>query len=238
MKNNLYISFKNLIRNYRFHLSGAQTKLYHIESDSSYITRIRDKGFCEIEDYHQKNKYADNLLNHFEHIKNKINFKDLIKNKHQNKTKEDYRIYITKFFDEKILKEFVYSDQLNKFAKSYFKRKAKVISYDIWLDTPSNNIAKSTQIYHRDGDSFFLLKAFYYLSDVNLDNGPFQYMEKSHYNANELSKDYLLRFGSKSLKNCVGNKGTLILADTNGYHKGLKLKKNYRVMLNIMFKNK
>lgn len=100
----------------------------------------------------------------------------------------------------------------------------------------ANNLpANDTQFFHRDSGSYKLLKALIYLNDVDINTGPFTYVQKSHlkfdfpskklrFSDKEISKFY----ESKNIKYLTAKKGDLVLANTTAFHKGLKPKKNDR----------
>ena len=98
-------------------------------------------------------------------------------------------------------------------------------------------------MYHRDRNSFKILKFFIYLNDVDRDCGPFSYIEKSHINWPFLSnKQY--RWKDENIFNLMpkantfyatGNLGDLIIADTTGFHKGNNFNKGFRTMLTVMY---
>jgi hypothetical protein len=95
--------------------------------------------------------------------------------------------------------------------------------------------ANDTQFFHRDSGSYKLLKALIYLNDVDINTGPFTYVQKSHlkfdfpskklrFTDKEISKFY----GKKNIKYLTAKKGDLVIANTTAFHKGLKPKKNDR----------
>lgn len=117
-----------------------------------------------------------------------------------------------------------------------------------WLNLASPGQAKQSQLWHRDPEDMKLVKAFIYLADVDADRGPFCYIPKTH------------PFGSKSAVNpkraepkritddemraaippqdwlaCTGPAGTMILADTVGFHRGGKPAIGNRILIAFTF---
>ena len=98
---------------------------------------------------------------------------------------------------------------------------------------------------------FLFLKVFIYLIDVNIENGPYSYVKKTH------NKKFMKKFEVKKIKirknyrynnNNVydqlkqneiifnGNKGTVVFSDTTGMHRGyLPQKDYYRILLSMTF---
>jgi len=102
-----------------------------------------------------------------------------------------------------------------------------------------------SQIYHVDPNSPRFLKFFIYMDDVDMDGGPFSYVEGSHTKKFELNgmnwnKQYSWSteqinkiYGENSVKFLTAKKGDLLVADTNGWHRGIKPKSKERTMLTL-----
>ncbi|MDB4016221.1 hypothetical protein N9483_07685 [Flavobacteriaceae bacterium] len=102
--------------------------------------------------------------------------------------------------------------------------------------------------WHRDSPISPQYKAILYLTDVSDSNGPFQYMSKTNSFENIIKIAKILkskisdyRYSNNNIDKLLDNgfdiktfkakKGTLILADTRGIHRGKIIEKNYRVAL-------
>jgi len=87
------------------------------------------------------------------------------------------------------------------------------------------------------------MKFFFYLNDVNIDNGPFTYVEGSNkkifkgWNIKQRWQDKELAeiYGKENIKHITANVGDLLMGWTNGWHKGEKAIKGSRMMLTINF---
>lgn len=100
-----------------------------------------------------------------------------------------------------------------------------------------------TTLFHCDKDSPRFIKFFFYLDDVELDNGPFTYVESSHLkkfsnwrskyrrSAEEIASFY----GEEKIKYLTGNVGDLIMANTNGFHRGKKVTEGERLLLTAYY---
>ncbi len=103
--------------------------------------------------------------------------------------------------------------------------------------------------WHRD-HHFELFKVMVYLSDVNEKNGPFSYIEKSHSKINQLLTLFFLKLFSKNTtrysedlinlickifnykkKIFIGKKGTCIIFNSSGLHRGLEILSGERLAL-------
>ena len=100
-----------------------------------------------------------------------------------------------------------------------------------------------TTRYHCDKDSPRLIKMFIYLDDVDENNGPFTYVEKSHLHKFNNWKNSVRQedetieqiYGKDSVKYLTGNVGDLVMANTNGFHKGKKVIENERLLLTLTY---
>jgi hypothetical protein len=98
-----------------------------------------------------------------------------------------------------------------------------------------------TNHFHCDGNSPRFLKFFLYLNDVDEQGGPFCYVAgshqrkpfdwrgKYHWSPNEIEAYY----GSEAVRLLTARVGDLIMADTTGFHRGVKVLSASRYMLTI-----
>jgi hypothetical protein len=113
----------------------------------------------------------------------------------------------------------------------------------------ANNLGSGSG-WHRDSPFSHQFKAILYLSDVGPDNGPFQYIKGSHRKeplvaaARSLGLSYqTYRFPTEQIERLerenvmpspttfTGRRGTLLLADTRGLHRGQPLRAGARLAL-------
>lgn len=98
-----------------------------------------------------------------------------------------------------------------------------------------------TQYFHVDPNSAKFLKCFFYLNDVHKDGGPFCYVKGSHKKKfvgytrkyRWTLDEILQHFPHESIVDITANVGDLIIADTNGFHRGNPIKSNDRTMLTL-----
>jgi phytanoyl-CoA dioxygenase PhyH len=98
-----------------------------------------------------------------------------------------------------------------------------------------------TLYFHVDPNSPRFLKFFFYLNDVDLEGGPFAYVRGSHrqrfpgwkrkvrWTPSEIEAVY----GHDRLVPLTARLGDLVVADTNGFHRGMKVVSTDRAMLTI-----
>jgi hypothetical protein len=96
-----------------------------------------------------------------------------------------------------------------------------------------------TQLFHADGNSRRMLKAFVYLNDVTEEGGPFCYVKGSHRTrfpgwdaANRWTLDDMIRhYGADAVWPVTASMGDLVLADTTGFHRGNKPTRHDRAII-------
>ncbi len=101
----------------------------------------------------------------------------------------------------------------------------------------------SAQLFHYDLDRSNFLKCFVYLTDVDDTNGPHVYVPGSQY---EKPKELLdgtrlddarvaRHYPRDTWASITGKRGTMFLADTQGFHKGTRLLSGHRSILQFNF---
>jgi ectoine hydroxylase-related dioxygenase (phytanoyl-CoA dioxygenase family) len=180
----------------------------------------------------------------------------------------DIDYYITNNFDKVILDEeqsdhrIFGAEILNLRINNFFKNEFinKIINTHEKVDNINGLILAAKLIFkpnnigsgggwHRDRADDIQTKAILYLSDVKEENGPFQYIKKSHttfsiiknilkfdfnFNQNRFSDDEidsLLKFNNNKVINFYGKKGTLLFVNTRGIHRGMPIKSGKRYSL-------
>lgn len=214
-------------------------KFHSKETDHKfdYVSRLRTNGIFLDPNFFQKSNIAQKILSQFDAIDSKI-INNIIESNYDKSGVKSFKNYLTDFFNKEDLLRFAYQEIILNEIKQYFGFAPHLRYVSVWLDHGVSNInSQDTQLFHRDSDDLYLIKIFFYLTNVDMTNGPFQYIEKSHKNS---WKDYKIdilnkKFGNEIFSGCA-NRGSLIICDTNGFHRGLKIeKKNYRVLLTINY---
>jgi phytanoyl-CoA dioxygenase PhyH len=121
-------------------------------------------------------------------------------------------------------------------AAAYLRLVPKLSYVDLWYTAqqPGTDERLASQNWHIDFDDKYLLKAFVYLSDVDADHGPFEYVPGSqpggpHHSVRPwvpmgygrvLDEDVAKSVPAAEIATFTGPKGTLILCNTSGLHRG------------------
>jgi hypothetical protein len=132
-------------------------------------------------------------------------------------------------------------------AQSYLGTVPVLDSATMWWSTPYraeiDTSAKAAQLYHFDMDRFRFLLVFIYLTDVDSKNGPHCYVKGSHQRKPlnllmdaRIPDDIISKFySSEDIVEITAPRGTIIIADTRGFHKGKTLEAGHRLMLQLTF---
>lgn len=132
-------------------------------------------------------------------------------------------------------------------AQEYLGVKPIQDMFTMWWSTDFKKEADSeaAQLYHFDMDRIKFIKFFFYLTDVDEKNGPHCYISSSC----KRKPKHLLRDGrfsdkeindsypKENLIEIKGKKGSIIIADTRGLHKGKNLLNGKRLIFQIEFCN-
>jgi hypothetical protein len=202
------------------------------------IKSLKKHGYYVIENYiNRKN---------CELIKKKIKkyINENPKNIIIDKEKSDFRIHGAEFVCSKI-RNYFSSKFLRSVGENYSKNKLVNLMTMANITKFIDGNKGSGNGWHRDGINF-QYKSILYLSDVNLNNGPFQIIENSN-DRNEIFKfsiknkinpaetRFCNNFIEKKIKNkelklktIIGKKGTIILVDTSCIHRGSPIKSGTR----------
>lgn len=121
-------------------------------------------------------------------------------------------------------------------------------SVQAWCNYPTNDPPASSQLWHHDPEDLKMIKVFVYLEPVEEENGPFTYIPGAYPLGTRVAEvervgrkgrlsdaELAERFPPESWRVCTGPAGTMILADTIGYHRGGKPTKGTRVLLTFTY---
>ncbi len=151
---------------------------------------------------------------------------------------------------ESIFGRFALDSVLLDVANAYFGMYTRMRGYNVWHNFKSKLPARQSQLWHRDREDRLILKVFVYLSDVFDGAGPFTYAPGTHkkgaiqqlpefFNENGVKRSTDEQMGrvvpaDKWIK-ADGPKGTIVFADTHGYHKGGEARTAERLLYNCMY---
>ena len=162
-----------------------------------------------------------------------------------------YDFYTKDLLDKEDVQDLLVDGSLLAIAQEYLGTFPVADVLSMWWHTNFSNIADSeaAQLFHFDMDRPKWLKIFIYLTDVGDTNGAHNFVKGSH-QTGAIPKDILERgyvrlsdeeivdrFGEDKIIPFTGPKGTIIIEDTRGLHKGAVVSSEPRLMLQLQLSN-
>ena len=129
-----------------------------------------------------------------------------------------------------IFDKIINNPELNSYISMYVGRNFKCTNKASWWTFGNNEKPQEAELFHRDIDNVLWLKVFIYLTDVDANCGPHVFIPYSHRINKFLSFKRFTDLEAKKefgdFSYFKGKKGTLIIEDTFGLHKGQHIKSN------------
>jgi hypothetical protein len=143
------------------------------------------------------------------------------------------------------------SRRLIDVASSYLQMWPKLEHLDLWYSLPvgSGGERRASQLWHRDFDDRHLLKAFLYLTDVDAQTGPFEFVSGSqpggpHAGIHPWGPMAIGRISeaelgkhvpTEQIRTFTAPKGTIIFCNTSGLHRGGFAEARPRVLSTVTY---
>jgi ectoine hydroxylase-related dioxygenase (phytanoyl-CoA dioxygenase family) len=139
------------------------------------------------------------------------------------------------------------SSPILRIVSGYLGMFGRVAALELWYNIATTGPAVFSQRWHRDPEDKRLVKTFLYLRDVDETAGPFCFVRGTHNDgplkhvrpssARMYPEDGFVEktFPPDLIRLCTGKAGTLIFADTTGFHKGGQPKKDPRLLFNAVY---
>ena len=153
-----------------------------------------------------------------------------------------------------IYERFILRAPITEIANAYFGMETALRYFNVWHTLASDMPARDSQLWHRDPEDRHVLKVFVNLSDVDEGSGPFTYAPGTHpkgpvkdqpdyiyehvdsYRVRRTTDEQMARLVTKDQWiSCVGPRGTIVFADTRGFHKGGHARHRDRLVFASMF---
>jgi ectoine hydroxylase-related dioxygenase (phytanoyl-CoA dioxygenase family) len=150
--------------------------------------------------------------------------------------------------DNENFQKLLFDSSLINFAQSYLRSYPVIDNISSWWSFPSSIPDKNAaQWWHFDLERPKWLKFFFFLTDCTLENGAHCFVRGSHKNNGirwSLRKKGYERLADEEIEklyykndiiDIVAKKGSLLVEDTRGLHKGRNLIKNNRFLIQIQY---
>jgi len=220
--------------------TSCELKKYGIAKIENCVPR---ESLLKIKEFLDRNIDDATNLNELIHINPVNNFESCQKDFENPVSFRDSFAYLSvnqpQLLEEEILRVAL-SDVIIGISESYLGAKPSLTGFNLRKSFVNKIPQSNTQFYHSDSNSVKFLKFFVYLNDVDENGGPFVYIKGSHkrkffgwlkkyrWDDFEIEKRY-----PKDIFLATGRVGDLLVADTTGFHKGLKPVTSDRSMLTI-----
>jgi len=229
-------------------LDNLNKKIYKVDSEISEIAdTIRNNGVAVIENYYSEEK-CDAIIAEIDRL-----VVDDSVNLWQDDSKSDSRVYGSHIHSE-LIREFHNDDYLKQIGQDYLQTEL-VNSHTLGarLVSKEHNLGSGGG-WHRDSVYKKQYKSIVYLTDVDEQNGPFEFLLKSHQKTsiyssiikngfkahqNRMSSEEVEAFKEKSpeykSKVFTAKRGSVVLVDTSGIHRGMPIQNGSRYALTNYF---
>ena len=206
---------------------------------------LEERGVTNKFELKNFNNYKGDIINYFEN--NKI-FNDKNPSEKFYLNDRDPSLKIGYYDPETTAKcpyifDIINDDLILSTASLFFNSPFKLDYASVWWSFKNTGeVKEKTQSFHRDLDSFNLLKFFIYLTDVDENSGANQYIKFSHNNyynqkisRKTIAENELDNEAINNLYTFTGKSGSVIAANTFGFHRGKTPTSHDRLMLVLAF---
>jgi hypothetical protein len=236
-------------------LKTLTNKTYEFLWPKDVATRIKKDGLCIIrngisaEQIKKIRSFAENMPATVEPAPN--NGEKHQKFDENNVVGEVYRYDGSKIIDCDEIQKLLCDNMILQSIQEYLGCIPVNSSVNMWWSTNKvlrpDNLAANAQMYHFDMDRIKWVKVFFYLTDVFEGSGEHVFVKGSHRfksQPNEFlrrgyarisDEDINSHFDKSKIESITGEKGTMFIEDTRGYHKGAPVKNGNRLVLEFEF---
>lgn len=132
-------------------------------------------------------------------------------------------------------------------SSAYIGAPSTAIDSTLWYTFPADKPSSDTaQLFHYDLDTIKWIKVFIYITDVDENTGPHEYVRGSHKpqnkdpevlvrNYSRIEDDEIEKSYPGMRRAITGSSGTVIFGDTRCFHKGNSVKKGYRLIYSPIY---
>ena len=140
--------------------------------------------------------------------------------------------------------DIAFDDLLVEIASEYFQCTPAIGTVNLKRSLKTDGAPEAgTLLYHCDRNSVKFMKFFFYLNDVDINGGPFCYVEGSHKQKfigwNDSYRQPINKiesiYGKDRVKLITANLGDIVMANTTGFHRGTTVKNKERYMYTVNY---
>lgn len=239
--NKIFESAKVELNNIRLNLAHSSSFI-STEEEKHMVKELHEKGYYILENFYPP-EWCDSAKQEIDRLI--IDYNDQI---WKDEAESDHRVFGADRVSE-FIKNFYNDSRLLSLLQTYEgKTVEEGFTLGAKLEAKKGNKGSGGG-WHRDHANVKQSKSIVYLTDVNDQNGPFQYIEKSHTSFNVYKDSIQFNFDQfqnrftddevnklvqkepRRLKTFTAKAGTVILTDTRGIHRGKPIEHGTRYAL-------
>jgi len=207
---------------------------YKENKHKTIVSKIHKDGYCVC-----KNSVDKKLI-----IKLQEEMDLTIRQRNKLKSRSEYAAAVnTPLYTVPLCFDVATLDFLDEIATNYLECKPAIGTTNLRKSYITSLPEIDTLLFHCDRNSLKFLKFFFYLNNVDVNGGPFTYVQGSHtekfrkwdnkyrWTHEEISKQY----GEKRIHYLTAKVGDIIVANTTGFHKGSIPRKTNRMMFTVNY---
>jgi hypothetical protein len=110
-----------------------------------------------------------------------------------------------------------------------------------WSMPTADGVPRQAENFHRDVDDLRFIKLFVYLTDVDSDSGPHEFIRGSHVDPKLMvirrytDDEVVTAFGAERQVTFTGPAGSAFIENTFGMHRGLPVRKGRRLIFQVVY---
>jgi hypothetical protein len=235
----------NLKNSYLNFPSGEKVSLIQLDK---IVEEIKDKGFVKLEskidkrqlEALQKIVFNSKGTDRTKGVSYEF-FNDWLINK---KSDPRFDHQVNDVINSESYLQISHNEAFQIIARKYLKKYPFIGPVHAWTTKKTEerldekNIEENAMAYHSDSDYCGFLKFFILLTDVNVNNGPFTFVQGSHKGKKHVAgrmPDKEIVGQNDSILIGTGVAGDIVIADTMGWHKASLIKEGHRTMIHIIY---
>ena len=245
---NFFVSKRPAVNSYK----GGLLSKYDKKTLLEYQKKLKNDGYVVLDNI-LKNDQVDNFVKDFEEFEGFYTSDKEVKSEKQKldiKNPKSVKFYYLAqdIIDNKLFQEILFDTSFINFAQLYLKSYPVIDNISSWWSFPAASPDKNAaQWWHFDLDRPKWLKFFFFLTDCTIENGAHCFVKGSHKNNGIpwslrskgydrlLDSDIEKNFSKIDIIDIVAKKGSLLIEDTRGLHKGRNLIKGNRFLIQVQY---
>ena len=161
-----------------------------------------------------------------------------------------YDLGSKKTLDEELFQQYIADPFFIQLATDYLGAPPVLDPVELWWSVPFGKQDDTFALkYHFDMDSIKWFKVFINFEDINITNGPHSYIKGSHLPGKQSKKirskfysriedeDVYENYGRENEVIFTVPKGSILIEDTKGMHKGYHVEEHRRLLLSFQYSN-